>query len=221
MRNMPRLTHGKLICLAGLLVLLLNARITSGSCTEAALLSPPPNTTTGANRPAIEWTPVAGAGLYRVQIQSRVPEGKVLATLDTKTTAPRFTPPQTLTDHRAVVKVRVTVDCQDDAPPALALNNAARFHIDTSPLCVMPDEVETTETDGRLAIKWKSLPDISFYVVSLFSALDGKLLTRLETPANQALVSDAPSGLVVVSLRPFCKTGYGAGVYKLVAVTSK
>src|SRR6266571_4789138 len=63
---------------------------------------------TTEKQPQIDWTVVSKANAYRVYLQSRVPEGRVVSVHDTAVKQAAFLPPQPLAEHRAKVTVRVS-----------------------------------------------------------------------------------------------------------------
>jgi hypothetical protein len=111
--------------------------------------------TTLVTKPAIAWTPVQGATSYRVRIQSRIPNGRVLAQHDVVVNEPRFFPPQPLADHRAKVTVRLAAICGKEA----SAESVSWFVIDASAACSGEGRVENRAyalTDGRLITKQES-----------------------------------------------------------------
>jgi hypothetical protein len=84
------------------------------ACQSSGIVAPARGSTVADARPVLTWLVIPGAIRYRVEIESRVPEGRILVSLDTQVSGTRFQPPQPLTDHRAAVKVRVTAGCPPD-----------------------------------------------------------------------------------------------------------
>jgi len=100
-------------------------------------------------KPAIAWMPVKGATSYRVRIQSRVPNGRVLAQHDAVVSEPRFFPPQPLADYRAKVTVRLIAICGKEK----SAEAVSWFIIDASAACSGQGRVENRThalTDGSL-----------------------------------------------------------------------
>jgi len=52
-------------------------------CPMAEVIAPGKGETIAASRPTIEWRALAGVERYRVQIESRIPEGRMLGRIDT------------------------------------------------------------------------------------------------------------------------------------------
>jgi hypothetical protein len=101
-------------------------------CAPVEMLNPLQNSTLHDARPDIKWAALSGVKLYRVQIESRVPEGQVIERIDTRVGDTRFVPPRPLTDRRAAVKLLVTADCPESTPIA---TRPAWFFIDLAPNC--------------------------------------------------------------------------------------
>jgi hypothetical protein len=111
--------------------------------------------TTPETKPAIAWSPVEGATFYRLRMQSRVPNGRVLAQHDVVVNEPRFFPPQPLADYRAKVTIRLAAICGK----AASAESVSWFMIDASAACSGAGRVENRAyalTDGRLITKQES-----------------------------------------------------------------
>src|SRR2546426_398899 len=100
-------------------------------CQEAEVTQPSGGSTVADARSVVAWRAIPGATHYRVEVESRVPEGPVLVSLDTQVSATAFRPPQPLTDFHAAVKLRVTAGCPTDDGSRLR-EKYASFYIDTS-----------------------------------------------------------------------------------------
>src|SRR5262245_19744191 len=106
------------------------------SLSALALCSPPrqalaDGTAIADKQVQLAWTPVEGATAYRVRLQSRVPNGRVVASHDTVVTTPSFRPPQPLAEHRAKVTVRLNAVCGAET----SAESVSWFLIDTSVGC--------------------------------------------------------------------------------------
>ena len=55
-------------------------------CAVAEIISPSQGSFVAQPRPPIEWRALPGVSRYRVQLESRVPEGRVLASIDSVVT---------------------------------------------------------------------------------------------------------------------------------------
>jgi hypothetical protein len=179
------------------------------ACAAAAQACEPPEL--AANSPAdqhprLTWPAVEGATSYRVRVQSRIPDGRVLAFHDTVVAAPEFLPPQPLTEHRAKVTVRLNAICGAET----SAESVSTFVIDTSPLC----ELEEIEAD-KAGVKWRPVAGARSYELRAYRLSDGRLLvsqTTREAAARLPLKESA-----VVSVRPACAGGLGEAVYRVLA----
>src|SRR5204862_7089925 len=101
-------------------------------CVPVEILDPVRNSTIHGARPDIRWSGLSGVKVYRVQIESRVPEGQVIERIDTRVGDTRFVPPRPLTERRAAVKLLVTADCPE---PTSIATRPASFFIAVAPNC--------------------------------------------------------------------------------------
>jgi hypothetical protein len=183
----------------------------AAACPEAEIIVPAQGSAVAQARPRIEWKAVAGASEYRVQLESRVPEGRVLAQFDTRVSGSVFTPPSPLTDYQAAVKVRVAVACDEpDEAPVSELQ--PRFFVDVSGTCPAVEELRIDAATAR--ISWRGAASARRYEVRFFSG---------DEAAGGAMVGTiAPSialpqklGALVVRVQPVCDTGKGPPVFRL------
>ncbi len=200
------------VCALSILLLPLSGPRVLRACEQAALTQPVPLSTVAEARPLVAWQALPGAGSYRVEIESRIPEGRVLVSLDTLVGATSFRPPRPLTDFRAAVKVRITRGCALDGGSSLR-EQPASFQIDTGPLCPAPARLAVS-ADRRL-LEWTAVPGALRYDVSLLD-LEGVPLERAETRAPGFALSSRTEPIVAV-VRPYCATGFGPRTSALVA----
>jgi hypothetical protein len=179
------------------------AAVGFAACEAPELTGPQASTD---KHPRLTWSAVDGATSYRVRVQSRVPDGRVLAFYDTVVAAPEFLPPRPLAEHRAKVTVRLTAICGREA----SAESVATFMIDTSALCRL-DEIEA----GQGSLKWPPVAGARSYEVRAYRLRDGRLLASQETrdAAAQLELKEA----AVVSVRPACAGGLGEAVYRVLA----
>ena len=166
-------------------------------CAHADLVAPAERIVP-ESRPTLVWRPLPGVSRYRLRLQSRVPEGEIRVALDTLVDGTQFTPPRPLADHRAIVKVLVTPLC--DSQPAL--DNGARFFIDTGLSCRMPPLAFDA---GARTWSWQPATGALGYEVYRYAMPDGKLLGREETPQPLSFSID---GHLAVAVRARCENGY-------------
>lgn len=176
------------------------------------------HSTLASAKPQLEWDSVPGAVAYQLSLESRVPEGRILATHDIRTESLNWLPPAALTDFRAVVKGNLGAICDQGnglvtpAPPT-----PFRFYIDTSLLCGLRANPEITAKEGGIYAEWPAVDGAEYYEVTVFSATDGKVTKRQDVRAtNVQLPQPVPAtDAYVVSVRPRCSTGFGLHRFKV------
>jgi hypothetical protein len=151
-------------------------------------------------RPAIRWSAVEGATGYAVKVQSRVPEGKLVASFDTTVTGNQFVPPAALADERVKVTMRVAARCAD----GLGATASDWFLIDATALCQAPSAVRITREHGRDIAEWRATPAAGTYEVRVHSPLDGRVLSMVETREPRALLAGDLPAFALVSVRARC-----------------
>ena len=176
-------------------------------CAPLAPTQPAREATVPDARPEIAWAPVPGARSYRVQIESRVPEGRVVERIDATVSATRFVPPRPLAEERAAVKVLITPDCAK--APNLG-ERPAWFFIDATRACASPDGLEFSPR----GVEWRASRRATRYEVEVYASPEGRLLARSETPLTYAALPVA-STPVLVAVRPRCGSVLGPAVYGL------
>jgi hypothetical protein len=174
-------------------------------CPAPSITAPAADATLAAVRPTIRWAPVPGATGYRVQVTSRVPEGAVIASLDTLTTTSAFEPPQPLADLGAIVRVTVAARCGAETGPESTL----RFFIDTRLGCPAVDDPAVEPGTPGPRLRWKPVQGAQRYEVLTYAAGDGRLLGRGETRAPSFLLPSSGDAPAVAAVRPRCGDGYG------------
>lgn len=154
----------------------------------------------------ISWRAVAGASSYHLELVSREPEGRTLATIDTLVNDTRFLPPQALGNGFALVSVRVTSQCPEGTPPAPSPVRRHRFLIDARAACAVSG---LTLDTGERRIRWAPTPGADGYETFGYEAIDGKLLFRRETSEPAIVTPAANAGPVVVAVRARCGEVFG------------
>ena len=177
-------------------------------CAPVEILDPVRNSTIHSARPDIRWGVLSGAKVYRVQIESRVPEGQVIERIDTRVGDTRFVPPRPLTDRRAAVKLLVTADCPESTSIA---RRPAWFFIDMAPNC---SSVQKLSFSGASTsrVEWTRTSGATRYEVEAYSVSDGRLIARKETTVASAELPRAETPLVV-AVRPRCESVVGEAAY--------
>ncbi len=177
-------------------------------CAPAEILDPVRNSTMHGARPEIRWGGLSGVKVYRVQIESRVPEGQVIERIDTRVGGTRFVPPRPLTDRRATVKLLVTADCPE---PTSIATRPAWFFVDMAPNC---SSVQKLSFSGASAskVEWARTSGATRYEVEAYSVSDGRLIARKETTVALAELPRADTPLIV-AVRPRCESVVGEAAY--------
>ena len=170
----------------------------------------PSGATIAQKQVEVGWTPVQEATAYRLRLQSRIPNGRVVASHDTTVTTPLFRPPQPLAEQRAKVTVRLSAVCGAET----SAESVSWFLIDTSAGCKI-GEVDAKAVAGKARLDWKAVPGAQTYDVRAHALADGRLIASEET--RSSFVQMALKQPAVVSVRPRCVGGDGEAVYRVVA----
>jgi hypothetical protein len=201
---------------AGVVVTFLFLQPHQSPCRAATIVEPSYHEVTSDRRPAITWSAVPNVTRYRVELESRNPEGRVFASIDTQVSSPLFRPAQPLTDARAAVKVRITAGCPADDGSQLRAQPAS-FFIDTAPLCPGPARIDVSE--NARGIQWAPTPNATRYDVTLLRP-DGAPVTKGQTSRPEFAL---PAGVepVVAVVRPYCATGFGPYTSALISASTR
>ncbi len=177
-------------------------------CAPVEILDPAKNSTIHGTRPDIRWGGLPGVKVYRVQIESRVPEGQVIERIDTRVGDTRFVPPRPLTDRRAAVKVLVTADCRESSSVA---TRPAWFFIDVASTC---SSIQKLSFSGASTskVEWGRTSGATRYEVEAYSVSEGRLIARKETTVASAELPRADTPLIV-AVRPRCESIVGEAAY--------
>lgn len=164
---------------------------------------------TAETRPPLHWLAVEGAASYSLKVESRVPEGRLIASFDIVIPDPRFVPPTQLTDERAKVTVRVAARCEGEFSPTAS----GWFLIDTRLACPAPASVEIATTAGSRSGQWQPVSGATHYEVRVHVPGDGQVLYSRETREPHSILDAAlPTG-EVLSVRARCRDGFGAPAF--------
>lgn len=172
-------------------------------------------------KPRIEWGAVVDATRYRLLVEARVPEGRVLSVHDLQTSATSWVAPQALTDRKANVKVKVLAVCgqQDRDEAAAAIDPPQlRFRIDVTGACTLSSDPVVRGDEQSKEVSWAPTPGAQSYELAVYSALNGRLLSRTETRQAGLRLAPLPPGAWVVGVHPRCAVGQGASRFAVVNV---
>jgi hypothetical protein len=197
--------------LAASAALVANSAYAADDCRAAEILSPGRGAIVSEGRPEIRWKALPGAARYRVQLESRVPEGAVIARVDTRVSGERFVPHVPLTDERAAVKLLVTADCAGASEPSV-IEEAAHFFVEVTGSCPAPADIAL---DGAAKITWTSVASAQSYELAIYSAVDGRTLAQGRTiePSYRLPALGEPSYL---ALRTRCAAAYSSPAYRVI-----
>lgn len=156
--------------------------------------------------PAIEWVPIRGVERYRLRLESRIPEGRVLEVIDSVVEGTSFQPPVALTDTRARVKVVVTEACGSTPP----IDDGAWFIIDPAPQCRL--DPASVEFAGD-SVQWSAVSGAVEYDFRVHDMPGGRLSFREMTIRPEVRWGSALRADAVVVVRPKCTSGYGEPHY--------
>lgn len=209
MTKTPTLNKGMWLCYG---VLACAASPSFADCIAPRWVAPAP--VTAETRPVIRWSAAAGATGYVLKVQSRLPEGRVIASFDVTVADTQFTPPAALADERAKVSVSIAARCAGAVSPAVS----AWFSIDATAACPSASAVQFRREGGQGHADWAPGAGVTLYEVRLHAPLDGGVLKVIETREPRVVLGgDLPDG-AVLSVRPRC--GQVAGMSALGFVTN-
>jgi hypothetical protein len=161
----------------------------------------------GDTRPTIRWRPVANVTLYRVQIQSRTPEGRVLHTFDQMTDDNSFRPPVRLAETRASVKLLLTAGCEAVDQQAL-METAAYFHVDAAMKCPSPGGLALRRDAAGDVLEWEGTATAVRYRVRRIDVSGARRPDETET-SHTFLALPAATADELLLIRPVCDSGMG------------
>jgi hypothetical protein len=124
------------------------------------------HTRESSTRPMIAWRAAAGVSSYRLQLVSREPEGRTLASIDSLVNDTRFVPPQALS-RRFGAGQR---ECDEPvpggvAPPAPSPAREHRFLIDARSACAVSGLTLDSLDAGEKRIRWAPTPAAGGYEI--------------------------------------------------------
>jgi hypothetical protein len=148
-----------------------------------------------------------------VKVQSRVPEGRLVATFDVVVPETQFVPPTSLADERVKVTASVVARCKEGTSAAVQ----TWFLIDATATCSTPADVRIQHAHGRRIAEWAPSAGATLYEVRLHLPLDGRAPKAIETREPHTLLEgDLPVG-TVLSVRPRCGHGFGEAAFAFVS----
>lgn len=193
----------------------LTVQADDNQCDQPRVIFPATATISDA-QPEIQWTAVAGASHYHVRLVSRVPEGKVLVSLDTRATGTSLKPPQSLTDAKARVLVTVQAYCGDRASSISDPTQGGLFSVDVTPHCAQPTSIRTDGQGKDRVIVWQATAKAQSYQVNTYSVASGALVAQQEVREPRAHFHSVDGSALIVMVRPRCGASWGEAVYQAI-----
>lgn len=182
------------------------------TCSTPIILSPT-QTELGDARPRFEWAPVPHAKRYRLWIESRLPEGRLLFNHDIQTTATSWMPPAALTETRALINAKLFAICEEGdedtavkpiTPPFM------RYKIDVSGSCLLPVSPVVKFVDQHVEVTWLAVDGANYYELMVYSGIEAKLARKNETRDTKFQLHSLTPGVWIFSVRPRCSSGFGS-----------
>lgn len=201
----------QILCAVTLCFYLVDVRANE-ACSSPTIFFPTQTALADA-RPRFEWAPVPQAKRYRLWLESRLPEGRILLTHDIQTTATNWMPPTPLTDTRALVKLKLFAICENggaDTEMKPVTPPFMRYTIDVSGSCLLPSTPLIKLSDKHLEVTWPTVNGASYYEVMVYSGTDAKLARKNETRDTKFQLQSLTPGVWVISVRPRCSSGFGS-----------
>ena len=193
----------------------LSTDLAAADCPAAEIVAPERGALVGEPRPAVEWRALPGVSRYRVQLESRVPEGRVVTSTDSVVEGTRFVPPANLAESRAAVKLLVTALCGDAA--ARVSEQPARFYVDLARACPPVSKLSfeipaLADAGGAGKVAWTGAAAATRFEVVLYAMPGGEMMSSGETPSASY---DLPGGAqaMLVAVRPRCGAAVGPAAY--------
>ncbi|MFN0315769.1 MAG: hypothetical protein ACKVQA_12115 [Burkholderiales bacterium] len=199
--------------LLGTIVGLTLAAACQAECAPPQLIAPVAVTITDA-RTRFEWNPVPGATGYQLWIESRVPEGRVLATQNLRTAATYWIAPDSLTENNAVLKIRIGALCGKETS---RIAGPFRVFIDLTLECVIHSPLTMRTNAGVRQIQWSALKQAREYGIEIWSAMDASLLSTTNVYGTSVNLEALPKGIWIVGVKPRCGAILGSAKHLTVA----
>ena len=182
------------------------------ACASAELLFPQHHATVRDARPVFTWAAVPGATGYRVRPASRVPEGRAIDHVDTRTVRPEFAAVSLVGAMRGEPRVKVLLEVETERGAQGSRPAVAEFLLENPVPCAMPESARPAHKNGTLS--WPAHAASQVYEVCV---------TGSDGVANCARPAVAQLGLapgqrppLMVSIVPVCDGA--AGVPRLSVV---
>ena len=180
--------------------------ISIDACEQPAIIFPAQHADIFSPKPVISWLPVNGAINYEVNMQSRIPEGEVIAQFTTTTTDTKFISATALSRERAVVSVKVKARC---GAAGVSSESERIFFIDVRSTCPLPARLSSTPMGPFIRISWDQNPQFEDVEVRFFGGSTTGPLERVSRAQNFALIPVSMDSQSIIGVRGICKDANG------------
>jgi hypothetical protein len=160
------------------------------------------------------WKEISGVGSYRVQIETRTPNGPIVSRVDHRASGTNFTPHSALAGGVAAAKVRITEDCRDQDAMSISEMPPA-FFIDPLGGCASPHAVMVRDRPNG-SIAWAPSAGVVRTEIAVFSAIDGRVIQRDESVGRSHDLPAMNAG-ATIAVRSRCSDGFSRWVYRVLA----
>lgn len=187
------------------------------ACGRPAWLFPPAQSTVQQAQPLLRWAAVHDATAYRVRMASRVPEGRAIERIDTRTVLPQWALTSALRgEPRVKVSLEIEAECGTQISPPLL----AEFLLEPPARCTISGSLGMTLRQDTL--RWAAQPGSEAYEVCV-TAAEGvtAAVTTCARPAGaQLTLQPAQQPPMLVSIAPVCAGVAGLPHFSAVTIVT-
>ena len=176
------------------------------ACEQPAIVFPAQHDDVVSARPVISWLPVAAASGYEISIQSRIPEGEVVAQFTTTTADTKFISPTALSRDRAIVSVKIKARC---GATNLSAESERIFFVDVRSTCPLPARISSAPFGQFIKISWEQNPQFDEVEVRYFGSSNIGPLERVPRTQSFAVLPMSVDSSSVIGVRGICKEANG------------
>lgn len=195
-----------LLCNRFLFLTLILLSISVHACEPPTIIFPAQHADMFSGRPVISWLPVNDASGYEITIQSRIPEGEVIAQLSTTTTDTKFIPATALARERAIVSVKVSARCSS---AGVSPESERIFFVDVQSTCPLPARLSSTPVGEFIKISWEANALFQQVEVRSFGVASTGPIERVSPIQNFALVPMSKDLESIIGVRGICQEADG------------
>lgn len=192
------------VALVYLLPYTVEAASLSGACGPVTVIEPHIPKISNS-RPNIAWEPIRGASAYRIKLDSRIPEGEKVFSVEVQVSTPSFLPAKALTESRAHVRATITPICG----AADGISTIHQFDIDTALACGIDSNITISNAGGKRQLLWTGPKSAQSHNLWVYAVDTGKLLFNAEVSESNWMFPDELVGPAIIAIRPKCAAGQG------------